>query len=140
MIWECAKKYRVHNVFIELAGSGRQLVQQLRSEDREIVWGREVEGDKAIRFFTATEFLQSPQVAILDGQPWTSDFRRELGGFPYQNHDDIVDSVSMFAVFALAPEGRALNARMQNGGVTPRPNPKRRSRYDKFDYGDEEGA
>ena len=140
MIWECAKKYRVHNVFIELAGSGRQLVQQLRSEDREIVWGREVEGDKAIRFFTATEFLQSPQVAILDGQPWTSDFRGELGGFPYQNHDDIVDSVSMFAAFALASEGRALNARMQNGGINPRPNPKRRSRYDKFDYGDEEGA
>lgn len=139
MVWEFARKYHAHKVVIELASSGRQLVQQLRSEGKEeIVVGSEVDGDKLVRFYTSTGFLQSSRVAVHNGQTWTPEFRRELAGFPYLEHDDIVDSVSMFVSFATSDHGQAFLDRMLNGGVTPRPSPKRRSRYDRFQYEDDD--
>jgi predicted phage terminase large subunit-like protein len=120
-------KHEAHQVKIEHAGSGIPLVQQLRSERRYNFWSREVSLPKDVRFAAITPFLQSPKVAILDHQSWSEDFRREVAGFPFARHDDIVDSVSLFSDFASGPDGKHLIAKALNGWKTPRPsNPARR--------------
>lgn len=95
-----AEFYRLHRpryVMVENAATGAPLVQQLRSEGCRDFYLQTVSQSKDARFAGATGLLQSRRVAILDGQPWASVLRHELAGFPFADHDDVVDSVSLFA-------------------------------------------
>jgi predicted phage terminase large subunit-like protein len=121
MVEAFAEKWQANRIFIEYASSGRQLCQQFDYDGRTDVEGWEVEDSKEVRFYTATGTLLSDGVAVLDGQPWTNDFRREVGGFPFADHDDIADSAAMFAHFAGGPRGEYLLETARNGWRSPRP-------------------
>lgn len=123
MVGAFSARWSADRVYIEYASSGPQIVQQFNSEGRRDVLGRKVLEPKLIRFYTSTGFLLSEKVAIHDGQAWTNDFRRELGAFPQADHDDIADSVSLFANFAAGPDGDYLIRMAQNGWRQPRPLP-----------------
>ena len=122
--------YRRHlprYVFVESAASGVPLVQQLRADGNRDVFERSVTQPKDVRFAGATGLLQSSQVAILDGQHWTGELRRELAGFPFGQHDDIVDSVSLFAGYAVEMTPRRLEILCTPRGMQPpRPRSNRR--------------
>jgi predicted phage terminase large subunit-like protein len=114
--------------FVESAATGEPLVDQLWAEGHRDFISRSVHHPKDVRFAAATGLLQSPQVAILDGQLWTPDFRRELAGFPFGRHDDIVDSVSLFADYAADVTPRVLEVLCTPPGMTP-PRPRGRPRW-----------
>ena len=94
------QRHRPRHVFVERASTGGPLVDQLWAEGHRDFVSRTVQEAKDVRFAGATGLLQSPQVAILEGQPWTGMLQQELAQFPFARDDDIVDSVSLFADYA----------------------------------------
>ena len=127
MVCEYADRHRADRVYVEWASSGIALVQQLRAAGRPNIQGRQVQGEKIVRFFTQTGFLQSRDFAVLRNAAWTPIFRGEVGNFPNATHDDIPDALSLFAAYANSSEARMDIATILNGGRRPRPsNPARR--------------
>lgn len=96
------------------------MCHQLDYDGRTDSGGREVEDSKNVRFYTATGILLSGSVAMLDDQPWTNDFRRNVGGFPFADHDDIAGAIAMLAHFAGGPQDEYLLQSARNGWRSPR--------------------
>ena len=121
MVLAFGERWNAHRIYVEYASSGRQLVQQLEHEGHANVLGWEVDDPKEIRFFVQTGFLTSQRIAVLNTEHWLQHFRSELGGFPHTEHDDIVDSVSLFASIANGDAGAHLIALAENGWRWSRP-------------------
>lgn len=126
------QRHRPRHIFVERASTGGPLVDQLWAEGYRDFVSRSVPDPKDVRFAAATALLQSRRVAILEGQPWTAKLREELAGFPFARHDDIVDSVSLFADYASKVTPRIIEIlSTPPGQPVPRPQTLRRSsRYD----------
>lgn len=91
-------------VLIEEAGSGVQLLQDLRQENRISVRGMIPKDDKATRLLSVSHLIEGGQVAVPAHAPWIADFQREVAVFPNGKHDDQVDSLSQFLKWLAEPK------------------------------------
>ena len=95
-------------ILIEDAGSGVQLIQDLRRNTRLNIRGIVPKSDKATRLLGATPMIESGRVAIPVNAPWLAAFRNELLLFPAGKHDDQVDSLSQFLNWLANPPRTAM--------------------------------
>ncbi len=84
------------------AGSGTQLIQDLRNEGLN-PRGIKPEGDKEMRMATQTAVLEAKRVYVPKSAPWLADFQDEVTKFPAGRFDDQVDSLSQFLKWANRP-------------------------------------
>ncbi|TIX79140.1 MAG: terminase [Mesorhizobium sp.] len=85
--------FKPNAILIEDHGSGTSLIQQLARQGLKTI-GIRPEGDKHIRFSTASLHFEKGQVFLPRDAPWLSTFLDELLRFPQTTFDDQVDSVS----------------------------------------------
>lgn len=94
---ECeANRVGASLVLIEEAGSGIQMIQDLKRNSDLNVTGIIPKHDKPTRLLAITPMIESGRIAIPTDAPWLAEFRRELMLFPNGKHDDQVDSLSQF--------------------------------------------
>lgn len=83
-------------MLIEEAGSGIQLLQDLRLESGITVRGIVPKDDKATRLLSVSHLIEGGQILVPADSPWIAKFHREVTMFPNGKHDDQVDSLSQF--------------------------------------------
>ena len=91
-----AGKHNAALVLIEEAGSGVQLIQDLKQATRLRIKGIVPKDDKATRLLSVTPLIESGGIAIPENAPWLAEFQREISLFPSGKHDDQVDSMTQF--------------------------------------------
>ncbi|MCH6552214.1 MAG: phage terminase large subunit [Planctomycetes bacterium] len=94
--------FEADEVLVEEAGSGIQLVQDLRSEGIG-VRGIKPEGEKEMRMQVQTAVIEARRVFVPKAAPWLMDFQDEVTKFPAGKHDDQVDSLSQFLKWVSRP-------------------------------------
>ena len=95
--------FEADEALVEEAGSGIQLVQDLRSEGIG-VRGIKPEGDKEMRMQVQTAVIEARRVFVPKAAPWRMDFQDEVTKFPAGKHDDQVDSLSQFLKWVSRPK------------------------------------
>lgn len=102
-----ADRHGATSVLIEDAGSGTQLIQDLKGGTRLNVIGIRPKDDKATRLMVVTPSIEAGRLALPAEAPWLADFRRELMLFPNGKHDDQVDSLTQFLTWLGKPKHRS---------------------------------
>ena len=102
-----AARHKATSVLIEDAGSGTQLIQELKRTTRLNVIGIRPKDDKATRLMAVTPSIEAGRTAIPAEAPWLADFRRELTFFPNGKFDDQVDSLTQFLTWLGKPKHRS---------------------------------
>jgi len=64
------------------------------------------EGDKVVRMEAHCARFEAGQVYLPSEAPWLSDFLHEILAFPLSRHDDQIDSISQFLLWAEQDRGR----------------------------------
>lgn len=92
------KEWLADKVFIEKAGSGIGLLQDMRTREngRLTFFAHVPRGSKEDRLRGQTPKLAEGLLRLPAQAPWLSGFRRELLGFPFARHDDQADALSQF--------------------------------------------
>jgi predicted phage terminase large subunit-like protein len=88
-----AKKWKPRRILVEDAGSGTQLVQELKSRISGII-AVKPEGDKASRMAGASAKFEAGQAFLPEAAPWLADLESEFFAFPGSKYDDQCDSIS----------------------------------------------
>jgi predicted phage terminase large subunit-like protein len=101
---ELARRYRPAAVLIEDKGSGIQLIQELRNSGDIYPIAITPEGDKVVRASNQSAQIEAGRVFLPQDAPWLGDFQLELAAFPNGRHDDQVDSMSQFLIYAFESE------------------------------------
>ncbi|WP_204325932.1 phage terminase large subunit [Sulfitobacter sediminilitoris] len=96
-------------ILIEEAGSGVQLIQDLRRSGGLNIRGIIPKGDKQTRLLGVTPLIESGKVAIPKNAPWLATFQHEVILFPKGKHDDQVDSLSQFLIWLGEPVATAMS-------------------------------
>ena len=118
-------QYHADKVVIELDGSGRHVLQQIRDEgERSWIVGTEVGGkNKENRLIEQSDRLISGDYIFPTQVSWFYDLRREFLAFPNGNYDDQVDSITQFIAWI---NGRYGNVLLETDPVTGRRKRKRK--------------
>lgn len=87
-------------ILIEDKASGQGLIQELRRDTALPVIPIQPEGDKVVRAARASALMESGRVFFPAEAPWLAVLERELFSFPATTHDDQVDSLSQFLLWA----------------------------------------
>jgi len=95
-----AERHAANVVLIEDAGSGTALIQELRREGPFRPIAIRPDGDKIVRLEGQSAVLEAGHVLLPESAPWLDEFMLEILAFPYGRHDDQVDSVSQFLIWA----------------------------------------
>lgn len=103
-IREKSKQWNAKLVLIEEAGSGIQLVQDLRREGEISVRGILPKDDKATRVLSVSHLIEGGQITVPSDAPWIAEFQREVTMFPSGKYDDQVDSLSQFLRWLAEPQ------------------------------------
>ena len=90
-------------ILIEEAGSGVQLLQDLRQDPNISVRGLIPKDDKATRLLSVSHLIEGGQIAVPNDASWIAEFQREVTLFPNGKHDDQVDSVTQFLKWLAEP-------------------------------------
>lgn len=92
---EMKNRFAANTVLIEEAGSGIQLIQDLRY-DKTGVWPIAVrpEFDKITRLSSQSAVIEAGRVFLPEEAPWLDEFKAEIMAFPNSKFDDQVDSLS----------------------------------------------
>ena len=98
-----AQCHKARLVLIEEAGSGIQLIQDLKANTRLSVKGVVPKDDKATRILGVSHMIEAGRIAVPSQAPWLADFQREVTLFPAGTHDDQVDSLSQFLRWLAQP-------------------------------------
>lgn len=100
-------RWQADDVVIEGAGSGTQLVQQLRRDGkhRNIIACRLGVGNKEARLIEQSARLTSGSFVIATKPHWNRDLRQEFRAFPDGTYADQVDSVSQFVAWVNSSRG-----------------------------------
>ena len=98
-----AKCHKARLVLIEEAGSGIQLIQDLKANTRLFVKGVVPKDDKATRMLGVSHMIEAGRIAVPSHAPWLADFQREITLFPAGKYDDQVDSLSQFLKWLARP-------------------------------------
>lgn len=99
-----AKSWQAGLILIEEAGSGVQLIQDLRVENHLSIKGVIPKDDKATRMLSVSHLIEGGRIAVPENTPWLAEFQREVTLFPNGKHDDQVDSLSQFLKRLVAPQ------------------------------------
>ncbi len=95
-----AKRWEADQILIEDKGAGTSLIQDLRNSCSYNITKFEPKGDKQTRMMEATTIIESEKVLIPKEASWLADFQHEVVSFPKGKHDDQVDSMSQFLIWA----------------------------------------
>lgn len=95
-IGQMAEQWNAGLVLIEEAGSGIQLIQDLKSGRPFSIKGIIPRDDKATRLLSVSHLIEGGKIAIPQEAMWLADFQREVTLFPNGKYDDQVDSLSQF--------------------------------------------
>lgn len=100
-------RWNADEVIIEGAGSGTQLVQQLRRDGRHrnVLACKLGVGNKEARLIEQSARLTSGQFVIPKQTDWYRDLRQEFRAFPNGTYADQVDSVSQFVAWVTSRRG-----------------------------------
>ncbi len=101
-----ASKYKPNMILIEDKASGTGLIQHLQAETTERVKAINPKGDKLLRLENETPAMEAGKVILPEEAVWLFDFETELFSFPASEHDDQVDSVSQFLMWARTSQRR----------------------------------
>ena len=93
---EQAQRFKASVVLIEDIGSGKSLIQQLKSERKLQPIAFKPEGSKVERMFAQSANIEAGYVYLPSKASWLDSFKSELRAFPNGKHDDQVDSLSQF--------------------------------------------
>jgi predicted phage terminase large subunit-like protein len=96
-------QYKAQLILIEEAGSGVQLVQDLKQDGGISVRGIIPRDDKATRLLSVSHLIEGGQIAVPADAPWIAEFQREITLFPNGKHDDQVDSLTQFLKWLAEP-------------------------------------
>ena len=102
-IKQLAEHWQTGLILIEEAGSGVQLIQDLKTEARLSVRGMIPRNDKATRLLSVSHLIEGGRIAVPEDALWLADFQREISLFPNGKHDDQVDSLSQFLIWFAEP-------------------------------------
>jgi len=95
-----ADKYKPKYLLIEDKASGQSIIQDLRLMGYSNIKPIKPVGDKVTRFASVVPMFQGGRVLLPKNSTFNSILLKELTSFPNSIHDDIVDSVSQFLIFA----------------------------------------
>lgn len=112
-IEEQAKHWRAKITLIEEAGSGIQLIQDLKANSALSIRGIIPRDDKATRMLSVSGVIEGGRIAIPADAPWLAELRREIALFPNGKHDDQVDSLSQFLKWMAEPKHVATMVRFK---------------------------
>ncbi|WP_050931676.1 phage terminase large subunit [Aestuariivita boseongensis] len=99
-------RWNAQLILIEEAGSGVQLIQDLKQDGAISVRGIIPKDDKATRLLSVSHLIEGGQIAVPADAPWIAEFQREVTLFPNGKHDDQVDSLSQFLIWLAQPRVR----------------------------------
>ena len=116
-ILEYKKAFAADVVIIEDAGIGTGLIQQLKAETDLRPVALRPEGDKADRMAAQSAAIEAGHVLLPESAPWLAEFRAELAAFPHGRHDDQVDSLSQFLIWATNRQKYEIPVVMPGGNV-----------------------
>lgn len=95
-----ADKYKPKYLLIEDKASGQSIIQDLKLMGYKNIKPIKPIGDKITRFASVIPMFQAGKVLLPKRSVFNSFLIKELTSFPNSPHDDIVDSVSQFLIFA----------------------------------------
>lgn len=98
-----ARQISAQLILIEEAGSGIQLIQDLKANTRLSVKGIVPKDDKATRMLSVSHMIEAGRIAVPADAPWLAAFQREVTLFPAGKHEDQVDSLSQFLRWLAEP-------------------------------------
>jgi predicted phage terminase large subunit-like protein len=98
-----AQTWKTKLVLIEEAGSGIQLIQNLRYGRGFRVKGIIPKEDKPTRLLSVSHLIEGGSISVPADAPWLATFQREVSLFPNGNNDDQVDSLSQFLKWLSVP-------------------------------------
>jgi predicted phage terminase large subunit-like protein len=96
-----ARVWGANTVLIEKAASGISLLQMLRKETNLPLIGVPPEGDKITRVEKVSAYIEMGRLYLPTEAPWLAEFRREILAFPNGKHDDQVDALAHFLIWAI---------------------------------------
>ena len=99
-----ANRVKASLILIEEAGSGIQMIQDLKQNTRLNVTGIIPKDDKATRLQSVSPMIEGGRISIPKDAPWLAVFRHELMLFPNGKYDDQVDSLSQFLIWMGRPK------------------------------------
>lgn len=103
-------KYNPNAVLIEDQGTGTTMIQTLRTDAGIPAIGRRSKDSKQTRLVSVQPQIEAGTVFLPDQATWLGAFLNELCGFPANRHDDQVDSVSQYLIWA---RERALSSKFE---------------------------
>ncbi len=109
VVKELSNRWKPRYVLIENAGSGQSLYQELKRNTQLPVLAVKPQGDKQERAHSVTPEFETGRVFLPKEPRWREDFEYELEVFPRGEHDDIVDSVVQYLIWA---KGKKQGARV----------------------------
>ena len=99
-VLELHKRHEADAVLIEDRSSGIQLIQDLRDTGQLYPIAINPEGDKVTRMYGQSARIEAGQVLLPRTASWLDAFQREVVQFPHARHDDQIDSLSQYLVWA----------------------------------------
>ena len=99
-----AAEWNTQIVLIEEAGSGVQLLQDIRYGNGFRAKGIVPKDDKATRLLSVSHLIEAGNITVPAAAPWLAIFQREVTLFPNGKNDDQVDSLSQFLKWFAAPK------------------------------------
>ena len=99
-----AEQRQAKLILIEEAGSGIQLLQDLKSGHQFGVKGIIPKDDKRTRLLSVSHLIEGGSISIPSDAPWLAEFQREVTLFPKGKYDDQVDSLSQFLKWFSGPK------------------------------------
>lgn len=103
-IVEQADRWRAILILIEEAGSGIQLIQDLKADTPLSIKGMIPKDDTATRLLSVSHLIEGGQIVVPSEATWLAEFQREVTLFPNGKHDDQVDSLSQFLKWLAQPQ------------------------------------
>jgi predicted phage terminase large subunit-like protein len=97
-----AERYAPEAILIEDKASGQSLLQDLRRETTLPLIANQPRGDKILRVARITPLLEAGNVALPTYAPWLAAFEQEVALFPHGAHDDQIDAMTQYLLWAQA--------------------------------------
>ncbi len=94
------QKHHPDATLVEDQGSGTSLIQQLKSQHGISIIARRSKDDKETRLSVVLPMFEAGDISFPIDSPWLPGLLKELFGFPRAKHDDQVDSVTQYLLWA----------------------------------------
>lgn len=95
-----AEKWKPNTILIEDKASGGSLIQELRQETKLPIIAQNPQLDKTARLISVCSLFESGKARLPQKAEFLPALEIELLGFPNLLHDDIVDSITQYLIWA----------------------------------------